>query len=264
MQFAKLSSAILIAVATLCAHVAHADTLDDIQKAKKIRIGIGMDVPPYGMKDDQLKAIGSDVETAQLIAQNMGVALEIVPATAANRIPYLQTNKVDVVIASLAVTPERGKVIDFSLPYAAIQAVVAAPKSMVIKNYADLAGKKVVVTRASTNDAEITKYAKDAQIVRFDDDSTSITAILSGQADIFVSSPALMTVINQKNPQKNLESKIVIKTFQLSVGLRKNDDRLKQLINGYIKINLKNGKLNQIYQKYQGMPLPEEIIKAAD
>lgn len=260
----KKITAALCAVLALSLAQAQADTLDNIQKAGRIRIGIGMDVPPYGMKDAQLKPIGSDVETAKLIAEDMGVALDIVPTTAANRIPYLQTNKVDIVIASLSVTPEREKVIDFSTPYAAILAVVAAPKSMSIKSFADLAGKKVVVTRASTNDAEITKNAKDAQIVRFDDDSTSITAILSGQADIFVTSPALMIVINKRNPQKDLETKLVIKTFKLAIGLRKSDGRLKEKMNAYVKAGLKDGKLNQIYQKYHGVPLPDDIVKGAD
>src|SRR5450830_1009939 len=122
-KFITIGRGLMIAGSLLCTQLAHADTLDNIQQARKIRVGIGMDVPPYGMKDSQLKAIGSDVETAQLIAHDMGVALEIVPASAANRIPYLQTDKVDMIIASLSVTPEREKVIDFSLPYAAILAV---------------------------------------------------------------------------------------------------------------------------------------------
>lgn len=263
MKLGKLSSLVLVIGSLLCATAAHADTLDNIQKAKKIRVGIGMDVPPYGMQDAQLKPIGSDVETAQLIANSMGVALEIVPASAANRIPYLQTNKVDIIIASLSVTPEREKVIDFSTPYAAILAVVAAPKSMNLKTPEDLVGKKVVVTRASTNDIEITRLAKGANIARFDDDSASMTAIVSGQADIFVTAPALMETINQRSPQKNLESKMVLKTFMLSAGFRKGDDRLKEQINGYITANLKNGKLNEIYKKYHGVALPQEILSAA-
>ena len=70
-------------------------------------------VPPYGMKDAALKSTGSDVETARLLAQDLGVELEIVPTTGANRVPFLQTNKADIVISSMSITPERQKVVDF-------------------------------------------------------------------------------------------------------------------------------------------------------
>ena len=90
-------------------------------------MAIDLGVPPYGMKDAALKSTGSDVETARLLAQDLGVELEIVPTTGANRVPFLQTNKADIVISSMSITPERQKVVDFSVPYAAILAVVGAP-----------------------------------------------------------------------------------------------------------------------------------------
>ena len=109
---------------------AHADQLDDIMKAGKLRVAIDLGVPPYGMKDAALNPTGSDVETARLLAKGLGVTLEIVPTTGANRVPFLQTGKADIVISSMSVTPERQKVIDFSTPYAAILAVVGAPRDM--------------------------------------------------------------------------------------------------------------------------------------
>ena len=108
------------------AAAASADQLQDILAAKK-RVAIDLGVPPYGMKDAALKSTGSDVETARLLAQDLGVELEIVPTTGANRVPFLQTNKADIVISSMSITPERQKVVDFSVPYAAILAVVARP-----------------------------------------------------------------------------------------------------------------------------------------
>ena len=108
------------------AAAASADQLQDILAAK-LRVAIDLGVPPYGMKDAALKSTGSDVETARLLAQDLGVELEIVPTTGANRVPFLQTNKADIVISSMSITPERQKVVDFSVPYAAILAVVGAP-----------------------------------------------------------------------------------------------------------------------------------------
>ena len=110
--------------------LAHADALDDIKKAGKIRIAIDLGVPPYGMTDDKLQPTGLDVEAARLLAKDWGLEFEHVPTTGASRIPALQTGKADLVISSLSYTAERAKVIDFSLGYAVLRTVIAAPKSV--------------------------------------------------------------------------------------------------------------------------------------
>src|ERR1044072_1559229 len=72
---------------------AHADTLDEIKKAGKIRIAIDTAIPPFGMTDDKMQPTGSDVDLARLLAKDLGVQLEIVTTTGPSRIPMLQTNK---------------------------------------------------------------------------------------------------------------------------------------------------------------------------
>ncbi|SEK67299.1 amino acid ABC transporter substrate-binding protein, PAAT family [Variovorax sp. YR750] len=243
---------------------AHADQLDTITAAKKIRVAIDLAVPPYGLKDEKLNATGSDVETARLLAKSLGLELEIVPTTGANRIPFLQTDKADIVISSMSVTPEREKVVDFSVPYAAILAVVGAPKSMNIAGPADLAGKKVIATRGTTNDQEVTKILPaGTQIVRFDDDATSITAVVSGQADIFATAPPLLKTINEKNPAKQMEPKFTMKVNMLAIGMRKNEPRLKAKLDEFVKAQLKSGELNNIYKKFHGADLPADVTRNA-
>lgn len=244
-----LASAVVFAFAS---GAAHADALKDIRAAKKIRIAVDTGSPPYGMVDAALKPIGSDVETAQLLAQDLGVTLEMVQTTSPNRIPFLQTNKADIVVASLSVTPEREKVIDFSIPYAQILAVVAGPKAMNIKGFEDLAGKRVATTRGSNNDRVATVGAKDAQMVRYDDDATLVTAAVSGQADIVATSPAIVNAVLAKDPKKDLVQKFVMQTVPLGIGVRKNEPELKAWLNDWIAKNTQNGKLTAIYKKYHG------------
>lgn len=257
-----LLSALVLAAPLVLLGTAHADQLDTIMAAKKIRIAIDLAVPPYGMKDEKLTSIGSDVETAQLLAKSLGLELEIVPTNGANRIPFLQTDKADIVISSLSVTPEREKVIDFSVPYAAILAVVGAPKGMAIAGPTDLAGKKVIATRGTTNDQELTKILPaGTQVIRFDDDATSITAVVSGQADIFATAPPLLKVINEKNPAKQMEPKFTMKVNMLAVGLRKGETRLKEKVDAFVKAGLKSGELNTIYKKYHAADLPVDVTR---
>lgn len=134
----KYAASMALAIGALVAtmSLAHADALDDIRKAGKIRIAIDLGVPPYGMTDDKLQPTGLDVEAARLLAKDWGLEFEHVPTTGATRIPALQTGKADLVISSLSYTAERAKVIDFSLGYAVLRTVIAAPKPVALKSLA--------------------------------------------------------------------------------------------------------------------------------
>ena len=239
------------------------DGLAAIKEAGKIRVALEFGRPPWGYKDDALKPTGSDYETAVLLAKDLGVALEIVEVTGPNRVPFLVSNRADVVISTFSITPERQKVIDFSVPYASAVQFVAAPKSLEIKSQDDLGGKRVGVTRGTTGDTVLSKLAVPGiEIVRFDDESTNMTAFASGQVDIVVQEPAVISRVALQNPAKEIEKKFVIAEFDVGIGLSKNDEPLKAYLDNWVRTNLKNGELNRIYEKFQGAPLSERILSA--
>lgn len=242
---------------------AHADTLDDIRKAGKIRIAIDLAIPPFGMTDDKMQPAGSDVDLARLLAKDLGVALEIVTTTGPARIPMLQTNKADLVVSTLSITPDRAKVIDFSLPYADHPSVVAGLTTATIKQMSDLDGKKVAVVRGTTQDTDLTRQAKGAQLVRYEDDATMALAFASGQVDIIATARSLLPAISRKNPARTLEPKITMQTFYLAIGLRKDEPRLLAWVNDWVRANLQNGKLVAIYKMHHGIEIdPAMLLKA--
>lgn len=102
---------------------------------------------------------GSDYEAAVLLAKDLGVSLEIVEVTGPNRVPFLVSNRADVVISTFSITPEREKVIDFSVPYASALQFVAAPRSLELKSRDDLSGQRVGVTRGTTGDTVLSKIS---------------------------------------------------------------------------------------------------------
>lgn len=250
-----------VAMLALGTAPARADLLDDIMKAKKIRVSTDVAIPPAGFMDANMKPTGSDIETAQLLAKDWGLELEIVQTTGATRIPNVQTGKADVIISTLSVTPERAKVIDFSHPYAALQSVVGARKDLNIKGYEDLKGKTVTVTRGTTQDTELSAIAneKGFKVVRYDDDATMVTAGVSGQADIVATSVALVNQISTKNPARAFEPKFVIRNFDLAIGIKKDEPRLLAKLNEWVDANVKNGKLNTIYKKFYNVDLPPQF-----
>ncbi len=242
---------------------ASADALQDITEKGKLRVSIDPAAPPYSAMDEAGKYKGSEVEVAKKLAADWKLELELVPTSAANRIPYLVSGRSDVVISTLSITDERKKAIDFSKPYSAIQIVVGAPRAENIGKLDDLVGKRVAVTRGSTNDAEITKVAlPGTDIIRFEDDATSITALLSGQASYYVTAPALLTTVNAKNPAAGLEPKIVLKTNVTGIGIRKGEAALLEKLNAWVNAGLADGSLNGVYKTAFGIDLPPEVTNA--
>jgi polar amino acid transport system substrate-binding protein len=259
----KMMMAVAIAAVAMMstAQIASADALDDIKKSGKIRIAVDLGVPPYGMTDDKMQPTGSDIETAKLLAKDWGLQFVLVPSPGASRIPSLQTGKADLVISTLSITPERAKVIDFSLGYAVLRTVIAAPKSVNVKSLADLDGKTVGTVRGTTHDTQLTKEGpKGMKLVRYEDDATEAQAFLSGQVDIFSTAELLVAPIDKKNPARQVEVKFVLDTFKLAVGVKKDETRLVEEVNKWILANLKNGKLDEIYKKFHGNGLPEVIL----
>jgi polar amino acid transport system substrate-binding protein len=109
------------------------------------------------------------------------------------------------------------------------------------------------------NDTIVTQNAKDATVVRFEDDATLITSVVSGQLDIISTQPPLIGAINKKMPNRPLETKFLMKEFDLGIAQRKDEARLRDWINAWVSENLKNGKLNVIYKKYHGVDLPQSL-----
>lgn len=237
--------------------------LPEIKASGKLRVGVDLGAPFYGFVDDKMQPTGSDVDAARQLAKDLGLQLEIVNTTNSARIPNLLSNKVDLIISSLSITPERQKAVDFSIPYGAIQAAVGAPKSVKITGIEDLAGKTVAVTRGGPQDKIVSERAPQAKVVRFDDEAASITAAATGQADIVAITPPIIAAIAKRNPQREFETKFILQSFQLGMAMRKNQPQLMAAVNDWIKTNLANGKLNEIHMKYAGVPVPKEIIDGA-
>ncbi len=239
---------------------ASADALDDIMKTKTIKIAVPQDFAPFGSAGPDLKPVGYDIDMANLIAKELGVKVELVPVNSANRIPYLQTKKVDLVISSLGKNAEREKVIDFSKAYAPFFQGVFGLKTLKIEKPADLAGKTVGATRGAIEEQEITKLAPpSATIKRYEDNNATIAAFLSGQVDIIATGNVVAAAIAEKNPGRAPVSKFVIKDSPCFVGLNKGEPKLMAKLNEIIDKAKASGALGKISEKWLKAPLPASI-----
>ncbi len=240
---------------------AFANQLDAIRRAGRIRVATDLAIPPSGMVDGQMRPTGSDVEVAQALARDLGVTLEFIPTVGATRIPNVQTDKADIIISTLSVTPERARVIQFSRPYAALASVVGGRRDVAVSSFATLRGRTVTTVRGTTQDTELTPLAAEHgfRVQRFDDDATMVTAAVSGQAELVATSATIVAQIAQRAPQRGFEVKFTIRNFDLAMGLRQGEPQLLEWVNGWIEANVANGRLNEIYKRFHGVDLPENL-----
>ncbi len=256
-----LSAAVATSLLTL-AGVSQAQTaLDNIQKTKLIKIAIPTDFPPYGFVGIDLKPQGLDIDMANYIATKMGVKIELMPVTSANRIAYLQTKKADLVISTLGKNPEREKVIDFTSAYSPFFQAIYGAKTLNIKSINDLAGKTVAVTRGAIEDQELTKVAPaGADLKRFEDNNATVSAYVSGQTQLLATGASVAGVMMQKNPQLGAEYKLLLKDSPNFIGVGKGEDALRTKVNAIIADAKKSGDIDKMAQKWLGRPagqLPE-------
>lgn len=237
-----------------------ADQLQDIQQRGVLRVAVPQDFPPFGSVGKDLQPEGYDIDMAHYLADKMKLKLQLVPVTSANRVPYLQTDKVDLVISSLGKNAEREKVIDFSNAYAPFFLGVFGAKSDTLADLNALSGKTVGVTRGAVEDLALTSVApKDAKIQRYEDNSTTLSAYLSGQVEYIATGNLVVAAIARMNPTKAPVAKVMLKDSPCYVGLRKDQPTLKDKVNALIAEGIKDQTLNGLSEKWMQAPLPTSI-----
>jgi polar amino acid transport system substrate-binding protein len=239
-----------------------AQTVESIKSAGAVKIGMLVDFPPFGIMNTSNEPDGYDADVAKLLAKELGVKVQIVPVTGPNRIPYLQSNQVDLLVASLGITEERAKSVDFSQPYAGISIGVFGAKDTAVSKPEDLSGKTIGVARASTQDTGVTKIApKDAKIQRFDDDASAVQALLSGQVELIGVSNVVAAQIEKAAPGR-FDQKLQLSQQVQGIAVRKGSAELLTAVNAFVEKVKANGELNKIHEKWLGAPLPDFVAGA--
>src|SRR5262245_55916067 len=171
---------------------ARAEAFAEILKNGVVRIAVPLDVPPFGSMNQERKPEGFDIDLAEMVAKALGVKVELQQVTAANRIPYLLTDEVDIIISVMGLTPERAKQIMFTAPYADTHLAVYGPKSANVPTAAELGSLKIAAAKGTTQELGLAAMNPRANIMRTEDDATAATAYITGQADILVTNSQII------------------------------------------------------------------------
>ena len=244
-----------LAMAVFGGAEARADKLQDIIQKGTVRIGVPLDAPPFGSQDANRKPIGFDIEMAEMVAKALGVKLEMQQITGANRIPFLLTDKVDIVISVLGMTPERAKQVMFTAPYANTFLGVYGAKSLNVTSAETMGSHRVAAAKGTTQEMALTAAAPKANIMRTEDDATSAAAYITGQADMIATNSIVAQALAKQNPNKEFDRKFVIRRSPAHIAVQMDQHNLVRWLDSFILFNTMNGELDRLHRKYLDMPM---------
>lgn len=163
-------------------------TLEDIKENGTIKIGVFSDKNPFGYVDADGEVQGYDVYFAKRIAKDLlgsEDAVEFVYVEAANRVEYLESGKVDIILANFTVTEERAEKVDFALPYMKVALGVVSPEDALISDVEQLNGKTLIVVKGTTAEKYFSENYPDVNLLKFDEYQEAYDALLDGRGDAF-------------------------------------------------------------------------------
>ncbi|MEC5385900.1 transporter substrate-binding domain-containing protein [Uliginosibacterium sp. H3] len=241
---------------------AHADLLARIRADGKVRVAMSAATPPFNYLDANNNLVGSEIDTARLLARGLGVKLEIVRIPASERVTVLLERRADLVLSTLSITPERERQIAFSVPYSQIPVVIAAPQAHQYNSMLDLDGKTVGILANSSNLTSLIHDAPGAMPLEYPENTKMLAGYAAGEFDILSAPQSLVDRYNRDKPKRPMVIQFMQSVFNIAVGMPNGEKPLRDWINDWVVANLRNDNLGAIYRKHHGGSLPTTIAPA--
>ena len=176
-------------------------TLEEIQASGTINIGVFSDKNPFGYVDENGEYQGYDVYFANRIGQDLGVEINFVSTEAANRVEYLETGKVDIILANFTVTEERAEKVDFALPYMNVALGVVSPDSRVISDLSEIGeGDQVIVISGTTAETYLAENNPEITLQKYDTYANAKNALENGNAVAWANDNTEVIAFALQNP----------------------------------------------------------------
>jgi polar amino acid transport system substrate-binding protein len=254
-----IAIAALVATMTFSSTATLADTLTDIKAKGMLTVGVKADYPPYGFRDTSGRIVGIEPDLAADVAKRVGVALELVPVVASNRMQFLQQGKIDLMIATMAINEDRKKAVGIvAPPYYASGVAILVNKKANVKSAADLKGKAICAIQGSFYNSRIQSEFVGRDLVAFKGVPESELGLLNGECIGFVYDDVLLIYKKQSEAAKWVDFEVVVLTeFQsqpwgVAIKLEEKDSAWAQFISAAIADWLKSGTLLAREKKWLG------------
>jgi len=241
-------------------------TMDTIVKRGKIVIGVKYDVPLFGLLDPATRKVdGFDVAMGKEIAKELGLSenqIEFVEAISANRIPYLQEDKADLVISTMTINAERKTQIEFARPYyLAGQSILVMKSNNNITKVDDLNGKRVCSVQGSTSEVNAKAKAPQAQLLSLQTYSTCVSSMKDGRVDAVTTDDIILAGFAAQDTSLKLVGG-TFTTEPYGIGIKKGKVDMQKFVDDLLTKMLADGRWEKYYDQYLGKV--EGLPKAAD
>ncbi|MET7247668.1 transporter substrate-binding domain-containing protein [Methylobacterium sp. EM32] len=247
-----------LALATTSLAPAAARTLDEVIASGTLRVGVNPTLPPLGKFDETNTIVGFDVDFATEIAKTLGVKLEVVQVGSPDRIPFVTSGKIDVVMGAMTRTPERAKVIEFTVPVHTEVLGVLTTEDQPYQDWKslNLPGVTFVEVRGSTPVKFIADNLPQAKVTLLDNYPDAVRALSQKRGTAMIDVIDFMGEHMRNYP--NTKWKILptpIDTYYCSMGVARNATGLKDWLNVAIFDMHRRGRTAELWKKWFGMDM---------
>lgn len=252
------------------ATAAHADQLDDIISAGKLRCAIELDFPPNGARDNDNKPIGFDVDYCNDLAKALGVEAEIVDTPDPDRIPAILSGRADVGIAVASDTLERAKTIGFSIPYFVFKTIVLVREDSGIKSPAEIKGHTVGGPAGAYETLALESSVKgfndtNGKMLTFQSQSDTFLALSQKQIDATYTTSTIATAIIQsgKYPGLKIVGDAPVDADYCAILVQRHEQGLLNYVNLFLNRQVRSGRYAELYKKWvgtEGGPAPDLTV----
>ncbi|MFC5448727.1 glutamate ABC transporter substrate-binding protein [Paenibacillus aestuarii] len=230
--------------------------LDEIKKRGKLVVGVKYDTKLFGLKNPTGGEVeGFDIDIAKALAKEIlgdEKKIELKEVTSKTRIPMLDNKEIDMIIATMTITDERKKQVEFSDVYFKAGQSLLVKKGSPIKSIADIKkGTKVLAVKGSTSVINIKAKSPDATVLEFDNYQDAFSALKAGQGDTLTTDNAILYGMMAQD--KNYE--VVGEPFTdepYGIAMKKGETALQGTVNEALKKLQSNGAYKKIYEKWIG------------
>lgn len=242
-----------------------ARTPQQIQDSGSIIIGTFADKAPFGslVSNDQYE--GYDIEYGNRIGQDLGVDVQWVSVDAASRVEFLKSGKVDVILANFTITPERAEQVDFANPYMKVSFGAVSPQSAPVTDESQLADKKILIVRGTTQDAWISKHHPDWDVTKYEQYSDVTNALADGRGDVWITDNTEALAYSAKNDEFVTGIASFGEESTIAAAVQKGNDELRNWLNDDLTKLGEQQFFHEAYQKtlepaYGDVVNPDDIV----
>lgn len=254
--------------ATASAAAPAASYLDKIKARGKLVVGVFTDKPPFGFVDEKGKYVGFDTDIGRQFAKDLlgdESKFEFVAVEPASRIPFLQSDKVDIILANMTVTPERKEAVEFTNPNLKVAVQALVPDASAVKKLDDLADKTIIVTTGTTADVWLTKTHPDWKLLKFEKNSESLQALANGRGDAYAQDNLVLFSWSKQNPGYRVLPEKLGGEAPIAPAVKKGNIELRDWVNAELARLGQDKYLLKLYDQYVRKSLsddtkPEDVI----